>query len=165
MKLPIRSSQPSRRSPLPKQCVSACKPALFAASLLLAISAGAEYALDWSKIAGGGGSSTGSVYAVSGTIGQADAGGPMTNGQYALTGGFWALPELVQSTDAPTLHITRAAVGQATIWWTPTNSPGYTLQFTDSFAPTNWLNAPSGTNNPATVPATLPKRFYRLIKP
>ena len=30
---------------------------------------------------------------------------------------------------------------------------------------TNWVNAPSGTNHPATVPATLPARFYRLLKP
>ena len=32
------------------------------------------YALDWSTIDGGGGTSTGGVYAVSGTIGQPDAG-------------------------------------------------------------------------------------------
>ena len=34
-----------------------------------------------------------------------------------------------------------------------------------SLSPTNWVTAPSGTNNPATVPATLPARFYRLFKP
>jgi hypothetical protein len=52
----------------------------------------------------------------------------------------------------------------ATLWRTPP-TPGFTLQSTDSLSPTNWLNAPSGTNNPATVPATLPARFYRLFKP
>jgi len=51
----------------------------------------------------------------------------------------------------------------APAWWTP-STPGYTLQSTDSLSPTNWVNAPSGTNNPATVPATLPAGFYRLIK-
>ena len=40
-----------------------------------------------------------------------------------------------------------------------------TLQFTASLSPTNWVNAPSGTDNPATVPVTLPIRFYRLFKP
>ena len=49
-----------------------------------------SYSLDWHKIAGGGGTSTGGVYAVSGTIGQHDAGGPMAGGNYSLTGGFWA---------------------------------------------------------------------------
>ena len=123
-----------------------------------------SYSIDWSTIDGGGGTSTGGVYSVSGTIGQPDAGGPMTNGQYSVTGGFWSLPTLVQTPGAPTLHITNAAPGLATIWWTPP-TPGFILQSTDSLSPTNWVNAPSGTNNPANVPATLPARFYRLSKP
>jgi hypothetical protein len=122
------------------------------------------YSIDWFKIAGGGGTSTGGVYSVSGTIGQPDASGPMTGGAYSLVGGFWALPVLVQTPGAPTLFITNAAPGFATIWWTPAR-PGFTLQFADSLAPMNWVNAPSGTNNPATVPATLPMRFHRLFKP
>jgi hypothetical protein len=32
-----------------------------------------SYLIDWYKVAGGGGTSTGSVYAISGTIGQPDA--------------------------------------------------------------------------------------------
>ena len=36
------------------------------------------YSIDWHKVAGGGGTSTGSFYSMSGTIGQADASGPMT---------------------------------------------------------------------------------------
>ena len=123
-----------------------------------------SYSIDWHTIDSGGGTSTGGVYSVSVTIGQPDAGGPMTNGQYSVTGGFWALPTLVQTPGAPTLHITNAAPGFATIWWTPP-TPGFTLQFTDSLSPTNWVNAPSGTNNPATVPATLLTKFYRLLKP
>ena len=35
----------------------------------------AQYSIDWSTIDGGGGTSTGGVYTVSGTIGQPDAGG------------------------------------------------------------------------------------------
>ena len=34
-----------------------------------------SYSIDWYKIAGGGGTSTGGVYSVSGTIGQNDAAG------------------------------------------------------------------------------------------
>jgi hypothetical protein len=123
-----------------------------------------DYSIDWFTIDGGGGTSTGGVYAVSGTIGQPDAGGPMTGGPYSLTGGFWVLPVLVQTPGAPVLHITNAVPGFATIWWTPP-TPGFTLQSTESLSPTNWGNAPSGTNNPATVPATPPARFYRLSKP
>jgi len=64
------------------------------------------YSIDWYKIAGGGGTSTGGVYAVSGTIGQHDAGGPMTGGSYSLTGGFWSLIAVVQTGGVPTLYIT-----------------------------------------------------------
>jgi hypothetical protein len=62
-----------------------------------------SYSIDWYKVSGGG-TSTGSVYAVSGTIGQHDAGGPMSGGNYSLTGGFWAL-YAVQTPGAPVLSI------------------------------------------------------------
>ena len=67
---------------------------LFAVAAALLLSAGAlaqSYNIDWYKIAGGGGTSTGGVYTVTGTIGQPDASGAMTGGNYSLTGGFWAI--------------------------------------------------------------------------
>jgi hypothetical protein len=122
------------------------------------------YAIDWHTIDGGGGTSTGGVYSVSGTIGQPDAGTTMTNGQYAITGGFWALPTAIQVGGAPTLTIAPATLGQATISWTPP-TPGFVLQETWSLSPANWTNSPSGSTNGIVVPATLPTKFYRLFKP
>ena len=56
---------------------------------LFAMNAVAQnYSIDWYKFAGGGGTSTGEVYSVSGTIGRPGAGGPMTGGNYSVTGGF-----------------------------------------------------------------------------
>ncbi len=137
-------------------------------TLVLCATAGAanaqSYAIDWFTIDGGGGTSTGDVYSVSGTIGQPDAGGPMTNGPYAVTGGFWALPGVVQTAGAPTLAIVPAAPGFALLSWTP-NMPGFVLQETLRLSPTNWVSAASGATNPVTVPATLATRFYRLLKP
>jgi hypothetical protein len=123
-----------------------------------------NYRIDWHTIDGGGGTSTGGVYAVSGAIGQPDAGGTMTNGQYSITGGFWALPIPVPTPGAPTLSIVAAAPGQATVSWTP-STPGFVLQESWNFSPANWTNSPSGAANPITVPATLPSKFYRLFKP
>lgn len=117
----------------------------------------ARYAIAWHTIDGGGGTSTGGVYTVTGTIGQPDAGGPMSGGNFSLTGGFWALPQAVQTPGAPTPHRTNAAPGFATIWWVPP-TPGFTRQSTDSLAPTHWVNAASGPNHPAIVPAPLPGR-------
>jgi hypothetical protein len=133
--------------------------ALFSSSILQA----QPYSIDWFKVSGGGGTSTGSVYSVSGAIGQHDAGGPMTGGNYSLTGGFWAL-YAVQTPGAPRLIITPAGTSQATISWAP-NTSGYVLQSTDSLSPTNWVNAPSGSNNPVTVAINVPARFYRLFHP
>ena len=54
--------------------------ALFA--LTLAAVSAQNYSIDWHNIAGGGGTSTGGVHSDSGTIGQEDAGGPMTGGSF-----------------------------------------------------------------------------------
>jgi hypothetical protein len=63
------------------------------------------------------------------------------------------------------LRIVPAAPGFATISWTPADSPGFVLQYSDSLAPANWLDAPSGTANPVTLPAMNGTRFYRLFHP
>jgi hypothetical protein len=157
--------QARRLSLLFSELATGRKPGLLGLLLWLAPLAlpAQTYSIDWPKVADGGGTSTGGVYSLSGTVGQHDAGGPMTNGQYSVTGGFWALSVVVQTPGAPTLHITNAAPTFATVWWTPP-TPGFVLQETVSLSPPNWANSASTTNNPATVPATMATRFYRLWK-
>ena len=125
---------------------------------------GQSYSIDWHTIDGGGGTSRGGVYSVSGTIGQSDASTTtMTGGHYSLTGGFWSLVA-IQTPGAPTLKIVPAGAGMARISWSP-NTPGLVLQETLSLSPTNWVNSASGTKNPVTVPVPGKGRFYRLFKP
>jgi len=69
---------------------------------------------------------------------------------------------VIQTPGAPTLIITPGAPGFATISWSPA-TPGFVLQH--SVTNPNGSNAPSGTANPATAPATLPLKFCRLRKP
>ena len=121
-----------------------------------------NYSVNWFRIAGGGGSSTGGVFTVRGTLGQPEA-GTASGGAFSLTGGFWALPVAVQETNAPALSITTAGPGFATIAWAPA-LPGFVLQSSPAIAPPAWVDAPSGPTNPVVVPATLPVRFYRLIR-
>ncbi len=60
-----------------------------AAVLLIASPSLAQtYGIPWWTIDGGGGASSGGSYAVTGTIGQPDA-GTMTGGPFTLVGGFW----------------------------------------------------------------------------
>lgn len=118
-----------------------------------------------SVVAGGGGVASGNGLFILDTMGQPDASGPLTNAQFSLVGGFWALPIAVQTPGAPVLTIVRAALpGSAMISWTPA-VPGFRLQVSDTLSPPAWTDAPSGANNPVTVPTMLPAKFYRLTKP
>ena len=76
---------------------------------------GQNYSVDWYKIAGGG-TSTNGQYAVTGTIGQPDASGAMSGGNYSVTGGFWALVNVVQTPGAPTLYISHSG-NTVTVYW------------------------------------------------
>jgi len=126
---------------------------------------GQSYSVDWFTIDGGGGTSTGAVYSVSGTIGQPDASQQtMTGGSFSISGGFWAL-YAVQTPGAPTLTIVPAGPGQATVSWSPATGTNWVLQETLNISPANWTNSPSGSTNPIVVPASLPTKFYRLFKP
>jgi hypothetical protein len=56
-----------------------------------AVLAQSGYDLSWWTVDGGGGvsQSADGTYSVHGTIGQPDAGAPLSGGDYSLTGGFW----------------------------------------------------------------------------
>ena len=111
--------------------------------LAITISVRAQsYSIDWYKIAGGGGTSTSGVYSVSGTIGQHDAGGPMTGGNYSLTGGFWALISVVQTAGLPLLTITlNSQLSTVTVSWPNTGT--YTLQQNSNLAGGSWTTSPT----------------------
>lgn len=51
-------------------------------------SSGGEYEISFYTIDGGGGTSSGGVYEVTGTIGQHDASEPISGGIFSLFGGF-----------------------------------------------------------------------------
>jgi hypothetical protein len=123
------------------------KTTLTIGSLMLAIIGQANaqtYSIDWYKIAGGGGTSTGDVYSVTGTIGQPDASGTMAGGNYSLTGGFWSLVSVVQTAGAPTLHISHSG-NTVTIYWQGVS--GWSLQQNNNLAVTNGWSASSGVTN------------------
>ena len=134
---------------------AACHPLLYAQG----------YSIDWYKIAGGGGTSAGGVYAVSGTIGQPDAGGPMTGGNYSLIGGFWSLISVVQTTGLPDLLVTHSG-SSVVVSWQDTGT--YTLQQNGNLAvPSGWttsgysVSTSNGTNS-ITIISPTGSLFFRL---
>ena len=56
--------------------------------LVMVSMAGADYSIEWYTIDGGGGTSSGGPYQLSGTIGQPDAEN-LAGGPYEMLGGFW----------------------------------------------------------------------------
>ncbi len=129
----------------------------------------AQYSIDWYKIAGGAGTSTGGVYSVSGAFGQPDAGGAMTGGNYSLTGGFWSLLAVVQTPGAPLLTITHSGNSVIVSW--PVAPGGFTLEQNGNLA-----NAPGwstyvgtvSTNNGVksiTLTPSMGNLFFRLANP
>jgi hypothetical protein len=129
--------------------------------LFLATSSQAQsYSINWSKIASGGGTSTGDVYQVSGTIGQPDAGATMTGGGYSVTGGFWSL-YAVQTAGAPWLTITHAG-NQAVVSW-PSSATGWTLQTNANLATEAWGDYLGAVvNNSVTNAPPAGNLFFRL---
>jgi len=130
----------------------------------------AQYSIDWYKVAGGGGTSTGGVYTVSGTIGQHDASAnnAMTGGNYSLTGGFWAL-YAVQTAGAPVLAIKLTTTNTAQVYWA-SPSPGWNLQVNTNLATTNWVTPVETVQDNGTIKFILVdpptgNRFYRLRNP
>lgn len=135
----------------------------------LAAVANAQYSIDWWTIDGGGGTSTGGVYSVSGTIGQPDA-GTMSGGSFAVQGGFWNVVA-VQTPGAPLLSITRTNAN-ILIYWPAAGADGFLLQQTSNLttngATWSFVANPYATNAgviSVTVPAAEAMRYYRLRKP
>jgi hypothetical protein len=124
-----------------------------------------SFSIDWSAIAGGGGTSTGSVFSISGIIGQpAATGSPMTGGIYSLTGGFWAL-YAVQTVGAPRLAISRTD-NAVMVYWSST-STNWGLQQNASLSSANWTTVPEtimdkGTLKYIIVNPPSGNQFYRL---
>jgi len=134
-------------------------------SLLVPVASHAQsYSIDWYKISGGGGTSTGGQYSLSGTIGQPDASGAMTGGNYSVTGGFWSL-FAVQTPGAPLLTITYIG-NQAIVSW-PSPSTGWTLQTNGNLTTGTWVNyggtiGDNGTIKTETNAPPTGNVFFRL---
>jgi hypothetical protein len=131
-----------------------------------ALAQNADFSITWSSIDGGGATSTGGVYTVSGTIGQPDA-GIMFAGSYQLVGGFWGV---LQTPGAPLLKITRSG-GNVILSW-PDPSPGWHLQQTSALpsAPLSWTDVsqvPSvvGAEKQVSLSAGPGNKFFRLAYP
>ena len=129
----------------------------------------AQYSIDWWTVDGGGGTSTGGVYTVSGTVGQPDA-GQMSGGNFTLEGGFWSVIAAILTPGAPLLSVAFTN-GVVTVFW-PLPATGFVLDHTPTLTgtPIPWTQVPFPyvTNAPHILvrgPPVPGDHFYRLRKP
>jgi hypothetical protein len=122
-------------------------------SLMFCLQAwGQSYSINWYKVTGGGGTSTNGQYSLNGTIGQPEAGGTMSSGNFSMMGGFWSLVSTVQTPNAPALHIIVNSPGNTvTLYWQ--NVDGWSLYQNNNINlpavnPANW-SASSGVTTSA----------------
>jgi hypothetical protein len=129
---------------------------------------GQSFSIDWYKVAGGGGTSTNGQYSLSGTIGQPDASSALSGGNYSVTGGYWALINVVQTPGTPTLYISRSG-NVVTVYWQ--NVTGWSLiQNTNLTTPVaSWPfgNSPTltGGTNYLNLTNAAGNLFFRLQHP
>ena len=120
------------------------------------------------KFSGGGSTSTGGVYSSRGApIGQHDASGAMSGGNFSVTGGFWSLISIVQTPGLPNLTITHAG-NSVVVSWPDTGS--YTLEQNSNLATAaGWttnsysISTSNGTNS-ITITPPVGNLFFRLMQ-
>ena len=135
----------------------------------LSAQSGGGYRITASVIAGGGGTSTGGMFAVTGTLGQPVAGGA-SGGTFSVQSGFWSV---VQTPGAPVLRIVRSGTNGVVVSW-PALSTGWVLQQTSSLSspqPVAWTDVTSppavvlGSENTVTFTSATGVRYFRLRQP
>ena len=128
-----------------------------------------NFKIDWWTVDGGGGTSTGGVYALTGTIGQPDA-GTLSGGNYTLQGGFWGIIAAIQTPGMPHLYVTNMASTVMVYWPLPGTDCvlEQTPVLTSDSIPWTQVSFPYQTNASyiyITVPGPVGNKFYRLRRP
>ena len=126
-----------------------------------------SFSIDWHNIASGGGTSVGGNYSVGGTIGQHDASGPMSGGNYSLTGGFWCIIAM-QTPGVPNLVIQYIGPNAVKVSWPDVG--GYSLLQNHDLSSSKWtasaypVTIANGTNS-ITITPPVGNLFFRLASP
>lgn len=142
--------------------------ALLLLVLTSAVAHAQDYAINWFTVDGGGGTSTGGTYTVTGTIGQPDA-GRLIGGNFTLEGGFWGIIAAIQTEGAPRLSV-EFTNNVVRVHW-PLPGTDWVLEQTNRVTGPSgvWpaVTPPYATNETQiyiTIPAPVGDRFYRLQK-
>jgi hypothetical protein len=163
MKMKIAMKTPKRSI-----CVTVSVLAISLLTFAVSRASAQTYSIDWYTIDGGGGTSTGGVYSVNGTIGQPDA-GHMSGGNFTIDGGFWGIIAAIQSPGSPLLRVIRTSTNTVVVAW-PAPSTGFSLQQNSDLKTAAWTGVTNtvnvvGSENQIIVAPPIGNQFYRLKNP
>ncbi len=121
------------------------------------------FTIDAFTIAGGGGTSSGGQFALSGTVGQTDP-GQLSGGNFTL-----GMVTVVESSGSPRLTVRIDSSGIVAISW-PAPSTGFLLEENAALGTPDWLSVTNtinttGGQNEILVSPAIGTRFYRLRSP
>lgn len=102
-------------------------------ALFASANASAQFSISGSVIAGGGGTASGGLFHVTGTIAQAEAGPRLTGGCFSVDSGFWGHYAAISTTGAPVLR-TRLVANYVRVSFTP-SCGDWVLQWTSTLEP------------------------------
>ncbi len=127
-----------------------------------------NYAINWYTVGGGGGTSSGGIYSLSGTIGQPEA-GVLTGTPFELVGGFWGVLSCVSSAVFPVLTVYATTNDAVVVAWPCSTSSSVVLQVcTNIYAP-NWVTPSQpivfdGITKSLTITPPVGSLFFRLAE-
>ncbi len=126
--------------------------------------------------AGGGGTSQGSGFAITGTIGQADAAPRLQNGCWSVDPGFWGAYATINTPGAPVLRVRLTSFSTVRVSFTP-GCGDWVLQWAATLntepPATAWADDPPSELVPVGdelvrdfhMPSWGPRLFFRLRQP
>lgn len=144
--------------------ITFCAAGIATAAMAQNSSAG-RFALTGAVQPNGGGIAAGGRYRLVGTVDQPTV-ADTTAGRYQLASGFWTRFTVVQTPDAPILHIELLPEGQVRLHWAMTKA-AFSLEGTSDLADAGWQSISSrpvsdGVEYSVTFNLTDPVRCFRL---
>ena len=140
---------------------------LVAVLIRLAPLSAQNYAINWHTVGGGGGTSSGGIYSLSGTIGQPEA-GILTGAAFELVGGFWSVLSSVQSPILPVLTVFVTTNDTVVVAWPSSASSSIALQECGDLSAPNWVSPSQpiiddGITKSVMIDAPVGSLFFRLV--
>ena len=118
---------------------------------------------------GGGGTSSGGEYEITGSIGQMELGSVMSGGDFEVSGEFLAMMVTVPGPDGTALTISVTPQNLVVLSWA-SDGTDLVLQQSSNLSAPNWTvvgitPADDGLTKSVTLPLTMGNKFFRLTKP